>query len=1256
MIPALWNKSGTTKIGDLTDTIEAMVTEERNGEFELTLTYPATYPYSNDFLEENIIVADGNDTLKAQKFRIYMVKKFMSSQITILARHISFDLAYDYINSINITNQSCEYCLNELFRNSQFSNQYRGYSDIVNAQNYKISKANVLSAIGGTQGSIIDIFGTGAEIKRDNTNIHVLNARGHDNGVTIEYKKNLTGFELEEDNTELATRIQGYAKYTPEGGEEITVETGWIDSPLINNYSHPYCKRIDFSENYQDGTIPTVSTLTALVNKKYNTNKVDIPKINYKIEFIPLSKCGYTDISDQITLCDKVTIIDSRYGVNTQAKVIKVVYDVLRERYESMELGAAKTRLTDVIGGGGEVSQGPPGPPGKDGTSIRILGSYNSYEELIAAHPSGNVNGDAYIIQGDLYVWNGTQFENVGKFQGQDGLDGTDGVNGKDGVSIIWKGTFSSHPANPQNGWAYYNSTDKKSYVYQSGTWYQMSIDGTDGTDGVNGADGLSIVWKGESANPPANPQKNWCYRDTDNGVIYIYNGTAWEVMVLDGNDGANGTNGTDGLSVFITYNDSLTTPAKPTGNGTTGGWHTNATSVVVWMSQKVAANSISGTWGEPIKIKGQDGAQGPPGEAFPDTLPSVPVVTTKIYGFGSIEIAWTFTSKVYYTYEVYASKTNNFTPNTMDLIHEGQTSSFLFQAKPNETWYFKVCCKNSYGKRTAFSTQVSAKTPLITDLSNYVDKMSIGDALIGSLNLERGWVGKLKGNWIDAKQLTVTDGNGKRTLDIDSFGNISMDVTNLKITAKEVSTVEYVNNEVANIEIGTRNLLLNSKLNIINSTSYRIATINTSMSVLPSKKYTIVIKGSVGGAQKLGVWVNNGSNNLGYFKKPTNSDISFMTITTPSIIQDVYKNEISIYNYPSSGATSYPATVEWITMYEGEIKPPLDYVAAPEDLETRVYTAEQKITSTAILNSINEELGKTGQINTVSTVLDKTGFTVKNGAIKIQNKAGQEVLKGDTDGNLQVGGSSTSGKLIVKNTSGDNVIELSKEGLMASNGSIIVKNSPTCSSNTNAILEINGGNIQIFNPDRTEAGSKNTFTDSAYYGAFQSTIETYETYYADIIRESRLFTGSNKVDLYEKKLVDGAYIESTTTLIPGSIKVNGVNAAHSEINSYGTYVKYYDGTQICWLTKWIGTVVCEANAGANVIFIKDEATNNPYFTLPASFVGTVNAEVTVESDGYLQSCIGQRTSTMVQARFWSPYARTASGVCIHVTVIGRWK
>lgn len=571
MIPLLYKKDGITKIGELTNCIECLVEEERNGIFEVSIIYPTTDSIFNSLEEENIIICDANDTLKAQKFRIYMTRKLMSNKIEVYARHISFDLAYDTVDNIDITNQSCEYVLNTIFRQSQFSTHYRGYSDIVNAQNYKMSMANCIEAIAGKEGSIIDTFGTGAEILRDNTNIHVLNKRGHDNEVSIEYAKNLTGFELEEDYSELVTRINAYAKYTNnETNKEVFVEAKGIDSPLITNYSHPYVAYIDYSDQFENEEVPTKEKLIELAKKEYSINNKDKPKQNYKIEFVPLSKCvGYEGLEDKISLCDTVTIKDTRYGIDTKSKVIRTVFDVLKNRYDSMELGEPRTTLGDIIGGSGEDGEvGPPGPQGPPGAD-------------------GNV-GD------------------------------------------------------------------------------------------------------------------------------------------------------------------------------------------------------------------------------FPDSLPSVPVLSSKVYGFANIELSWTYENKVYYNYELYASKTKDFTPNVFDIIHQGQTSSFLFQAKPNETWYFRACAVNTHGNRTEFSSQIAVTTKKVDDLSNYVDNMAINDALIGTLSLDRGWVGQLRGNWIDAKQLSVTDGNGKRTLDIDSFGNIVLNPATMEVNSPTGIKILHSN--------GAYTLLNNKDLRQVNS------------------------------------------------------------------------------------------------------------------------------------------------------------------------------------------------------------------------------------------------------------------------------------------------------------------------------------------------------------------------------------------------------------------------------------------------------
>ncbi|MGU9123204.1 phage tail spike protein [Clostridium perfringens] len=545
----LYDKTGEVLIGELEDCISCNVTEVRNGIFDARLVYPAMRLISNNLIKENIIVCKASDILLNQKFRIFNVKKKHSNTIEVIARHISFDLLYDFIENINIVNQSCEYALNTIFRNSQFSRHYKGHSDIINAQDYNMSMANCLNAIAGKEGSIIDTYGTGAEILRDNENIHVLNRRGHDNSVTIEYGKNLEGFECTEDTTDLITRIYPFAKKSTADGETtITLNEKFVDSPRINLYSHPYIREVDLTSKFKDEDEINQAKLKLEAEKYFLETKCDIPKLTFNLKLVPLSKCvGFENLGEKLSLCDIATINHKIYGITTQAKVIKTVFNVLTDRYENIQLGDPKASLGDLIGGnsGNTPQVGPPGPPG-----------------------------------------------------------------------------------------------------------------------------------------PP-----------------------------------------------------------------------------------------------------GQDGNIGD----FPDSLPAIPQLTANVLGFASVDLSWTYENKVYYNYQVFASKTENFEPNMFDLIFEGQASSFLHQVKPDETWYYRARAVNTHGKATELSTQVKVTTKKVDDFENYFSSMAIQNLVAGIFTVDYMTAGIVKGNWIDAKNLSVTDGNGKRTLDIDSAGNVNLDVNSLNIRGSKV-------------------------------------------------------------------------------------------------------------------------------------------------------------------------------------------------------------------------------------------------------------------------------------------------------------------------------------------------------------------------------------------------------------------------------------------------------------------------------------
>lgn len=96
----------------------------------------------------------------------------------------------------------------------------------------------------------------------------------------------------------------------------------------------------------------------------------------------------------------------------------------------------------------------------------------------------------------------------------------------------IWKGSLSFNPENPEIGWTYYNTSVKKSFIYDGSSWQILTQDGKDG---------MNIVWKGELGIAPSNPEINWAYYNTIDGNSYTYNGSSWDYLAKSGRDGASG-------------------------------------------------------------------------------------------------------------------------------------------------------------------------------------------------------------------------------------------------------------------------------------------------------------------------------------------------------------------------------------------------------------------------------------------------------------------------------------------------------------------------------------------------------------------------------------------------------------------------------------------------------------------------------------------------------------------------------------------
>jgi hypothetical protein len=137
---------------------------------------------------------------------------------------------------------------------------------------------------------------------------------------------------------------------------------------------------------------------------------------------------------------------------------------------------------------------------------------------------------------GQSFIFDGTSWQLMSE-NGKDGKNGENGTNGtigengengNDGTIIVWKDALETAPENPVTGWCYYNSTEKKSYMYDGTTWQMIAQDGQNGT---------LIVWQGELETAPENPVTGWCYYNSTDKKSFMYDGTAWQMIAKDGKD-----------------------------------------------------------------------------------------------------------------------------------------------------------------------------------------------------------------------------------------------------------------------------------------------------------------------------------------------------------------------------------------------------------------------------------------------------------------------------------------------------------------------------------------------------------------------------------------------------------------------------------------------------------------------------------------------------------------------------------------------
>jgi len=323
----------------------AIVHEEINGEFSLKFKVAQESPYLEDVVIGAIVKTD--TPRGKQFFRCSKPVTTLDGGKEVFAWHITQDLAQDIILNRAWTGKTGSEALPEILQAGISERRFTGMSDISFINNMRIVRTNVLKAIIGDQdNSFVNRWG--GEIERDNFTVNVKSRLGADKGVTIIYRKNLTGLTLEEDDNEIANRI------IPTGLDEddsvIMLPEVYIDSDNIEDTPIPHVRHVHFSDvkvgkKDEDGNVlysneaAVITELRARVAEMY-AQGVDLPLKSAKVEFIDLSQTEEYKNFVQLETVEIGDTIKCIYrGITITQRVVSYDYDSLTKKYINIVLG-----------------------------------------------------------------------------------------------------------------------------------------------------------------------------------------------------------------------------------------------------------------------------------------------------------------------------------------------------------------------------------------------------------------------------------------------------------------------------------------------------------------------------------------------------------------------------------------------------------------------------------------------------------------------------------------------------------------------------------------------------------------------------------------------------------------------------------------------------------------------------------------------------------------------------------------------------
>lgn len=353
MIPVLYKEDAidfsTFGIGVLADTISCLVTEERNGAYELTLKYPLNGSLYSEIKKERIIKAKPNDLSDPQAFRIYRITIPINGIITVYAEHISYDLINIGVIPFSLTSVTPQMAIDNVLKKTVLPHNFTFRTDYTVAKDFEVKKPqSVRACLGGTYGSLLNKWG--GEFEWDNFSIIHHKGRGSNKGVIIEYGKNLTKLDHDSDISEIYTDIMPYVVISSGEGNDVVCTLSEQILPITTTLTKRKTLIKDMTDSFDSDEEITEEKLREKTQKYISDNPLGVEDPSITISFEPLWKQPeYSALLERVSLCDTVTVKHTQIGVSVKTKVIKTTYDTLLEKYTSITLGSAKSNFVKQV-------------------------------------------------------------------------------------------------------------------------------------------------------------------------------------------------------------------------------------------------------------------------------------------------------------------------------------------------------------------------------------------------------------------------------------------------------------------------------------------------------------------------------------------------------------------------------------------------------------------------------------------------------------------------------------------------------------------------------------------------------------------------------------------------------------------------------------------------------------------------------------------------------------------------------------------